>query len=75
MSWIFGRGCSGRIVMESLLAFGLAGLCLQSVFGPVAAQAKYAPFRFIYLRRNRPSRWQRVLPLKMLYSRNSSTMT
>jgi uncharacterized protein (DUF885 family) len=31
------------------LAFFVAGLCLQSVFGPVAAQAKYAPFRFIYL--------------------------
>ena len=30
-------------------AFFVAGLCLQSVFGPVAAQAKYAPFRFIYL--------------------------
>jgi uncharacterized protein (DUF885 family) len=30
-------------------ALFLIGLCLQSVFGPVAAQAKYAPFPFIYV--------------------------
>jgi len=37
-------------VLRSLAsAFFLAGLCLQSVFGPVAAQAKYAPFPFMYL--------------------------
>ena len=37
-------------ILRSLAsAFFLTGLCLQSVFGPVAAQAKYAPFRFIYL--------------------------
>jgi uncharacterized protein (DUF885 family) len=37
-------------ILRSLAsAFFVAGLCLQSVFGPVAAQAKYAPFRFIYL--------------------------
>jgi uncharacterized protein (DUF885 family) len=47
MRWIFGRGCSGRIVVESLLAFGFAGVCLQGVFGPALAQAKYAPFLVI----------------------------
>ncbi len=37
-------------VLRSLAsAFFLAGLCLQSVFGPVAAQAKYAPLRFNYI--------------------------
>src|SRR5579863_1629846 len=30
-------------------AFFLAALCLQGVFGPVPAQAKYAPFPFIYV--------------------------
>jgi uncharacterized protein (DUF885 family) len=44
MSWIFGRRCSGRIVAESLFAFGFSGLCLQGVLGPAVAQAKYAPF-------------------------------
>ena len=37
-------------ILRSLAsALFLAGLCLQSIFGPVPAQAKYAPFRFIYL--------------------------
>jgi uncharacterized protein (DUF885 family) len=37
-------------ILRSLASvFFLAGLCLQSVFGPVAAQAKYAPFPFMYL--------------------------
>ncbi len=37
------------VLRSSASAFFLAGLCLQGVFGPVAAQAKYAPFPFIYL--------------------------
>jgi uncharacterized protein (DUF885 family) len=37
-------------ILRSLASvFFLAGLCLQSVFGPVAAQAKYAAFPFMYL--------------------------
>jgi uncharacterized protein (DUF885 family) len=37
------------VLRSSASAFFLAGLCLQGVFGPVAAQAKYAPSPFIYL--------------------------
>jgi uncharacterized protein (DUF885 family) len=37
-------------ILRSLASvFFLAGLCLQCLFGPVAAQAKYAPFPFMYL--------------------------
>jgi uncharacterized protein (DUF885 family) len=44
MSWIFGRRCSGRIVAESLFIFSFAGVCIQGVFDPAVAEAKYAPF-------------------------------
>ena len=49
MNWIIDRRCSARIVTESLFAFGLAGLCLQGVFGPALAQAKYAPFLVVHI--------------------------
>jgi len=41
--------CLACAVAQSLSAFLLAGLCLLSVFGPAVAQAKYAPFRVVYI--------------------------
>jgi uncharacterized protein (DUF885 family) len=38
-----------RSAATSLSAFSLGCLCLQGVFGPAVAQAKYAPFRVIYI--------------------------
>lgn len=44
MSWLVNYPCFARNVAKLLSAFGFASLCLQVVFCPTPAQAKYAPF-------------------------------
>ncbi|HXM60654.1 MAG TPA: DUF885 domain-containing protein [Terriglobales bacterium] len=48
-STIANHSGSARALAKSLSAFTLAGLCLLTVFGPPVAQAKYAPFRVVYI--------------------------
>ena len=48
-STIANHSGSARTLAKSLSAFTLAGLCLLTVFSPPVAQAKYAPFRVVYI--------------------------